>query len=133
MMTSSKKRLLNKVLWCRRQWYWPRYGFCPTEAAWQRELRPYGIAADYPKADGMVTSFTSPGGIYHLVTIGDMKGHTPIEIVPILAHEAMHICQYIFKYIGEKKPSKEFEAYTMQTVIMELLKAYSASRGPLFR
>lgn len=132
-MTSSKKRLLDKVLWCQREWYWPAYGFCPSEKAWHRELRRHKVSAEYPTRDAMVTSFTGKKGEYHLITVGDMTGRTPVEIIPLLAHEAMHICQYIFEEMGEKKPSKEFEAYTLQTVFMELLKKYIVTRGPLLQ
>jgi hypothetical protein len=40
-------------------------------------------------------------------------------------HEATHIKQKLMLSIGEKEPSPEFEAYTMQNICQELFCAYA--------
>lgn len=43
------------------------------------------------------------------------------EVVAMIVHEACHVKQNCMRYIGEKKPSREFEAYAMQHITEALL------------
>lgn len=45
-----------------------------------------------------------------------------------LVHEAVHVWQGYREFIGERKPSDEFEAYSIQGIFSTLLLAYSQSR-----
>jgi hypothetical protein len=49
----------------------------------------------------------------------------------LLVHEATHVWQHICESIGETKPSVEFEAYAMQSIVSNLLTAYEDTRGPI--
>lgn len=60
-----------------------------------------------------------------IVCINTGKSPDPNEICGLLVHEASHIQDYVFKLIGEKKPSEEFKAYTIQAISQELFKIYS--------
>jgi hypothetical protein len=53
------------------------------------------------------------------------QGRSGIEIVALLAHEAVHVKQELMDYIGETKPSAEFEAYTVQNIVQNLLEEYA--------
>lgn len=46
----------------------------------------------------------------------------------LLVHEAVHVWQAICKEIGEKKPSCEFEAYSIQTISYTLFNEYKEKR-----
>ena len=43
----------------------------------------------------------------------------------LLVHEAVHVWQAFCEDIGEKSPSDEFEAYSIQSISYELMTAYA--------
>lgn len=54
-----------------------------------------------------------------------MEGKDGAEIASVLVHEAVHVYQECLEYLGEKKPGREFEAYSIQTISEQLLRAYA--------
>lgn len=52
-----------------------------------------------------------------------------IEIHGLLLHEAVHIWQQVRKRMGEREPSTEFEAYSIQTISQDLFEMYELSEG----
>lgn len=50
--------------------------------------------------------------------------HTLCEKIGLLAHECVHIKQFVMKNIGEDKPSDEFEAYFVQDIVTDLVEDY---------
>lgn len=54
--------------------------------------------------------------------------HTLCEKVGLLAHECVHIKQFVMKSIGEDKPSDEFEAYFVQDIVTDLVEDYFESQ-----
>lgn len=49
------------------------------------------------------------------------RGDAIAGIVGIIAHEAYHVCEKIYKEMGEQTPSSEFAAYTLQTVVSDFM------------
>lgn len=47
--------------------------------------------------------------------------HPLCEKIGLLAHECVHIKQFVMKLIGEDKPSDEFEAYFVQDLVADLV------------
>ena len=45
----------------------------------------------------------------------------PIEVAGTLVHESVHIFQQLCDSIGERNPSREFEAYSIQRISQELM------------
>lgn len=45
----------------------------------------------------------------------------------LLAHECMHVWQYVKEQMHEKEPSEEFEAYSFQGIFQDLLGEYMAN------
>lgn len=129
------KRRLDEVIWCNRGWQPVYFGFCPSEGAWKREMKKFGkpLSSEvYPTTDARCTLFTSKKGNHcAIVTINpaSKKNPTFIEVAGLMVHEATHIWQAIREAIGEKEPSHEFEAYSMQAIVQELLSAYKQSIG----
>jgi hypothetical protein len=63
-----------------------------------------------------------------IVCLDDSKKIDAVSKVSTIVHEAVHIWQYICKYIGEENPSEEFEAYSIQRITYELLLAYDRAK-----
>lgn len=59
-----------------------------------------------------------------IVCMAQMKGAELEQYYSLLVHEAVHIFQRVCDYIGEDKPSDEFEAYSIQAISQELMYAW---------
>ncbi|MDH2521275.1 hypothetical protein [Acinetobacter baumannii] len=66
-------------------------------------------------------------GAYAVVQLGDTSGRNLIEVYGLLLHEAVHVWQKIKKLMGEREPSSEFEAYSIQAIAQDLFKMYEES------
>lgn len=66
-------------------------------------------------------------GAYAVVQLGDTSERKLIEIYGLLLHEAVHVWQKVKKLMGEKEPSSEFEAYSIQAIAQDLFEMYEAS------
>lgn len=66
-------------------------------------------------------------GTYAVVQLGDTSGRDLIEVYGLLLHEAVHVWQRVKKLMGEREPSTEFEAYSIQTIAQDLFEMYEAS------
>lgn len=60
-----------------------------------------------------------------LVAMRLPPGMTGIEIAGLLVHEATHVFQQWCDDAGERKPSPEFEAYSIQTISQNLMQSYA--------
>ena len=59
-----------------------------------------------------------------VVCIGDTKGRQYETVASLIVHEAVHVWQNIKDHLGEKEPSSEFEAYSIQRIVQGLLMEY---------
>lgn len=106
------------------------YGLCRTEQAFQKELKRLKVPRDqWPTfidtaADACVHFFEqSNGELLAIVCLGSTKGRSKSEVQGLLIHEAVHVWQEIRRTLGEKEPSDEFEAYSVQTIAQKLIEA----------
>lgn len=76
-------------------------------------------------ADAQVSSYSD--GAYVIVQIGDTADKDQIQVYGLLLHEAVHIWQIVKRRMGEREPSVEFEAYSIQAIAQELFKMYEES------
>lgn len=109
------------------------YGLCRNEAEFHKELKRLKLPRkDWPEfmatthANATVHFFEQMGDIGKcaIVCIGQTKGMTMAQVFAMLTHEAVHIWQAIRDDIGEKYPSSEFEAYSVQTISQRLMEAF---------
>lgn len=80
----------------------------------------------YPTSEGCATTFTMKGKTSIIVTLGadaEADGRTRVEIAGLICHEATHIWQAVRAAMGEKHPSIEFEAYSVQAIFQDLYQA----------
>lgn len=128
-MTSRK----NKVIWLEKGWQPVYIGFCPSRKAWNREIqKKFKTSEPYPIQNGRCTFFTHADGKSSVVVTIDSKiaeHYNGVEIMALLAHEAVHVFKFICDSIGEDNPSSEFEAYSIQSILLQLCSAYEKTTG----
>lgn len=56
-------------------------------------------------------------------------GAVTTEVAGLVVHEAAHVWQFIREEMGEEKPSGEFEAYSLQKIVVRLLMDYNEKAG----
>ena len=121
------------MIWCSRPTTFipfPFFGLCRTEADLSKALKKLKISDPCPfKASSGANASThtfewNESDVVCIVTLGSTKGFNRHQIYGLLAHEAMHVWQKTREMIGEKEPSSEFEAYSMQFICTQLFKAY---------
>ncbi|MFI8146483.1 hypothetical protein [Acinetobacter sp. ABJ_C5_2] len=66
-------------------------------------------------------------GTYAVVQLGDTSERNLIEVYGLLLHEAVHVWQKVKKLMGEKEPSSEFEAYSIQSIAQDFFEMYEES------
>jgi hypothetical protein len=103
--------------------------FCTTEAEFVKELKRTNVPTPWPKwidDDALAMTHyvvTAKGNRVSFVCLADKK-LDGISIMGLLVHEAVHVVQEYFRYIGEESPSVEFQAYAIQKVSTLLAHAY---------
>lgn len=85
-----------------------------------------GLSAGY---EGTTHFLESDGNHAAIVCIFD-HGHSAEATYALIVHEAVHIWQHIKKLSGERNPSKEFEAYGIQGLCVQLFAEYNRQRSP---
>jgi hypothetical protein len=108
-------------------------GLCLSEEAFHREMRRLAIPREkWPNWISMTHANATAHYFDHsksrrrlaIICLRREKGISRIQIYGLLVHEAVHIWQWIKEDIGEDAPSKEFEAYSIQRLAMNLMSAY---------
>jgi len=126
-----------KTVWRKISWLPYYFGFCPNEIAWDKEMKRFNMSPwePYPDSDGNCAHFTNDGDGHacSIVTLNHKKRSSEAALA-LLTHEGMHVWRQTLKYIGERKPSSEFEAYAMQHIVCGLVTGYEESgRGKILR
>jgi len=108
------------------------FGFTTDPKAFARECKRLGVGKDVPftpnGAPASAHHFTrrSDGQVTSIVTLDRAKcrGRKAYEIHAVMAHEAVHVWQTARKYMGERKPGRETEAYCIQDWVLRMASAY---------
>ena len=127
----------SKVKWLDNHFFESPYkvGLCRYETAFYEDLERLLIPKNHWPDNwinpgmGATTHYLDhqkDGALACIVCIGLNNGNNPEteEVIGLLFHEAVHIFQNICAKIGEDAPSKEFEAYMIQTIGQRLIEAY---------
>jgi hypothetical protein len=92
-----------------------------------RILDQYGISAvEFPGPHSAVTitAVTPQYGLVAIVAFGNYSNTTMIEVISTFFHEAVHVQQAVFRYVGGSDFSDETEAYGIEYYGRYLLKEY---------
>lgn len=106
-----------------------------SEKAFKRELKKLRV----PVGDAKFPSGTSlacvieleraGGGRVALVCVTPRGKRSKAEMLGTIVHESVHVFQSICSYIGERNPSIEFEAYSIEGIVKTLLESYHDQTG----
>lgn len=107
------------------------YRLCVTEKEFHKEMKRLGVPkGNWPSflaathADATSHFFNhADGGKCAIVCMHKetKQERSKDECFGLLVHEAVHIWQACREVIGEKEPSMEFEAYSMQRIAQNLI------------
>jgi hypothetical protein len=127
-----------KAEWCWRPIIDTPFDFClcVNEEQYRRELKRLKIPKDMwgeftlNGKRATVHRFTcNDGDPVAFVCIRPTKDKTIFQMHAVLAHEAVHLKQWMMELIGEDNPSAEFEAYAVQALSQRLFYAYDKLSG----
>lgn len=132
---------MKKIIYCDRGWFPLFYAFCPTEDAWDREVKRLDDPkARYPEHEAATSKiFDDRKGEQNSICIvtlrkdkhADFRRHDP-GTVALLVHEAVHVWQAMMEAMGERdRPRSEIEAYAIQCIFAELYRAAIRSLAPV--
>lgn len=108
---------------------------CLSQEEFTKELKRLGINyhVDFlptSHANAAAQFLDSPDGKRcAIVCLGDTSGVEPIQVAGMLVHEAVHIFDEFCETIGEKTPSSEFMAYSIQSISSALMYEYARRIG----
>lgn len=128
----------KRAIWCSRMMMRsPYFCLCLDEATFHSELKRLDLSRnEWPNFLHTPQAHAAAHFIEHksgkravIVCMGSREGRTSIEIAGLLIHEAVHIFDDEMDFIGERQPSKEFRAYSIQHLAQELLQAYVDASG----
>lgn len=109
------------------------YCLCLTEKAFRKELKrlelpkkewPPFILNDHSDATAH-TFQKGDGSLAAIICLRATSKNSLAQIHSLLVHEAVHLWQSIRENIGEREPSVEFEAYSIQTLSQRLFESYA--------
>lgn len=98
--------------------------FC--EKDYLREMKRIGVVnpPDFHCSPASMKSLTNKQGKLTVIVCFDPIKHCRLhqnQNVSLIAHEAVHVSDAIFKQIGEHTPGEETRAYLVQYVLQEIL------------
>ncbi len=109
----------------------PYLTLCTSEEDYKKTLAHLEVPTPHNKwvsddANATMHEFTHPTkGICCIVCVRPNDAKTGIQMASLMIHEAVHVVQAYMDYIGERNPSTEFQAYSIQNVAQELMQSYA--------
>lgn len=114
------------------------FGLCLSEKDFKKELKRLHVPKSTWPAFTVNNSHATThffenkaDGICAIITLDTKIKVKPIQVCSLLVHEAVHLWQEIRKMLGEKEPSPEFEAYSVQWLSQELMFSYESQMSKM--
>lgn len=95
-------------------------------------MRRLGVKNEpWPEAAASTHTFDSKGKACIIVAMRPEaeKGSSRVQLAGLIAHEAVHVWQFVKRHIGEREPGWEMEAYSIQAIFQNLYRAWFDVRG----
>lgn len=107
-----------------------KYRLVTSEKEFRSLLNKYKLGADAYCDEGALaqTYFYRDAGLC-LVCLKEGMILNCVDVYGLLVHEAVHVWQFHCEWIGEDKPGNETEAYAIQKLSVELMKAYNKGKN----
>lgn len=124
---------LQDVAWLPRGWSPVAIGFAPSREAWEKVRYDFNNKSSWPGVEAigrtqiMVSKTTGEAAI--LVILMPPAEVSALDVILTLAHEAVHVFQFMCEFIGEDEPGAEQEAYGIEQILKGLIEAYRATLG----
>lgn len=117
-----------KTKWLNAGWYPIKFAYVPNKKAWVETMKDMFCDSEWPLNEGCQGASCSTfkdqkGNLVVLVTAA--PSDDPNQIVLSLAHESVHVWQFIRQQIGEQHPGLEQEAYAVENILKQLMEAYA--------
>lgn len=116
-------------------------GVCLTEKAYLKRMKKMGVKNPSPwlneGASATVHTFenhktkTGQSKLCAIVCFTNLDERTPEEIIGLIVHESVHIWREVKWALGEKDPSSEFMAYSIQNITQSMLEAFNRAKTEL--
>lgn len=124
----------DRVVWIDQGWQPVAIGFCPSPAAWRREIKRLNGTQEWPEeADKggytLLGKNDETGCSTILVCLSANAERDAMEVIMTLVHEAVHVWRFVRQVIGENYPGIEMEAYGIEGITRGLIDAYCRTRG----
>lgn len=123
----------RRVAWIDQGWQPAYLGFAPSKRAWDRQMKEMGCSMEYPTEPGRCSIFdqTKAGGCVILMTFNRKRltAATPIQRVGLVAHECVHMWQFIRRNAGIQEPDMETEAYSVMALTQNILRCLDQCWG----
>lgn len=100
-------------------------GVCFSESDYLAEMKRMGVAnpIDFHSSAASMKSFTLKGKLTLIVCFDPVRHralHRP-QVAALVAHEAVHVSDAIFRHVGEEHPGDETRAYLVQYIVQETM------------
>lgn len=107
-----------------------KYKLITSQKEFQSLLNKLHIGADAYCDEGALaqTYYYRDAGVC-LVCLKEGLSLSEVDVFGLLVHEAVHVWQFHCEYIGEDKPGNETEAYAIQKLSVELMRAYKKGKN----
>lgn len=104
------------------------WALCTTEARYHKALRRIGETDEEPwlspQSKACVQRFKRKGYMYAFICIRPRGKYSRNQLVTCLAHECVHVWQEIRDWMGTRPPGREFEAYSIERLLLTALTEY---------
>jgi hypothetical protein len=122
---------MSKTNWLGRDTvHAPYLALCLTEKAFKAAARHCGVDSpgewmDESRHKAVVHTWETRSKLICVVCLSpEAVGADPIQVAAALVHESVHIFQRLCDSIGEKEPSREFEAYSIERIAERLMRDF---------
>ena len=105
----------------------PYFCLCTSQQQFDRVMRKFKVPSrDYLNPGADATCHHMNNDLNELVCVVCIRPVPlgPVSVCALLVHEAVHVFQEWCLTRGEHAPSREFEAYSIQSISQHLMTAY---------